>query len=163
MTFDEVKAKFLGKTDEPEVLEVEKGSAKRYAVAVADLNPHYLDEEYARATKYGGLVAVPGFFGWPARQPSPVFPQIMSDMMDALAQAGFPDILDGGSDFEFLIPVRPGDVLVASRTITDMFSRAGGGGRQMAFFVLETKFTNQNGQVATKLRQTIIALSKAAA
>ncbi|MEW6034258.1 MAG: MaoC family dehydratase N-terminal domain-containing protein [Chloroflexota bacterium] len=161
MTFEEVKAKFLGMTSPPEVLDVEKGSAKRYAVAVDDLNPLYLDEEYARSTKYGVTLAPPGFFGWPVKQPGPMLPQLVKDVMDALHEAGFPDILDGGSDFEFLIPVRAGDTLVATRKVADMSSRGGSGGRQMAFSVIESTFTNQNGQLAVRLRQTLIALTPA--
>ncbi|MBI2859297.1 MAG: MaoC family dehydratase N-terminal domain-containing protein [Chloroflexi bacterium] len=160
MTFDEVKARFHGKGDDPEVYEVEKGSAKRYAVAADDLNPLYLDEETAANSKYGAIVAPPGFFGWPVKQPSPRFPKLMQDMMEALADAGFPDILDGGSDYEFHRPARAGDTIVCSRKVADLFSRGGSSGRKMAFFVIENSFTNQNGQLVCKMRQTIIALSK---
>lgn len=163
MTFDEVKASFLGKSSDPEVFEVEKGSAKRYAVAVDDLNPYYLDEEVAAASRYGAILAPPGFFGWPVKQPAPQFPKLMEDVMEALKGAGFPDILDGGSEFEFAIPVRAGDTLVSWRTLTDMFSRGGGGGRKMAFFTMESKYLNQNGQLAVLVKQTIIALSPAPA
>ncbi len=162
MTFDDVKAKFLGKADDPEVYEVEKGSAKRYAIAVDDPNPLYLDEEAARSSKYGAIVAPPGFFGWPVKQPSPRFPKIIQDIMDALAEAGFPDILDGGSDYEFLQPNRAGDIIVYSRKVADMFSRGGTSGRKMAFFIVEGTFTNQNGHLVCKQRQTLIALSKVA-
>ena len=161
MTFDEVKARFLGKTTEPEIFEVEKGSSKRYAVAVDDLNPLYLNEEACRASKYGTIVAPPGFFGWPVKQPSPRFPPLMEGVMNALSEAGFPDILDGGTEFDFVLPIRAGDVIVCSRTLSDIFSRGGSGGRKMAFFVIESSYVNQNGQLACKTHQTIIALSKA--
>ena len=159
MTFEEVKAQFLGKAAEPEVYEVEKGSAKRYAMAVDDLNPLYLDEESARSSQYGTILAPPGFFGWPVKQPSPRFPQIMMDLMETLKEAGFPDVLDGGSEFDFTLPVRSGDTLICSRTVSNMFSRGGTGGRQMAFYVIESTYVNQNGDTAAKVRQTLIALS----
>ncbi len=160
MTFEEVKAKFIGKSDDPQVYEVEKGSAKRYAVAVADLNPLYLDEEVAGASKYRTTVAPPGFFGWPVKQPSPQFSKLQKDLMDALSEAGFPDILDGGSEYEFLLPVRAGDILVHHKQLSDLMSRAGA--RKMAFMTIDNAYTNQNGQLVAKVRQTIIALSKVA-
>lgn len=160
MTFEEVKAKFIGKSDDPQVYEVEKGSAKRYAVAVADLNPLYLDEEVAGASKYRTTVAPPGFFGWPVKQPSPQFSDLQKELMEELGKAGFPDILDGGSDFEFMLPVRAGDILVHHRHFADLMSRAGA--RKMAFTTIENSYTNQNGQLVAKVRQTLIALSKVA-
>jgi acyl dehydratase len=162
LTFDEVKTRFLGKTSEPEVFEVEKGSAKRYAVAVDDLNPLYLDEDAARASKYGAVLAPPGFFGWPVKQPAPPFPPLMTYVMKALAEAGFTDIMDGGTDYDFVTPIRAGDIIICSRTLSDLLSRGMPEGRKMAFFVIESEYTNQNGQLACKTRQTIIAFSRAA-
>jgi len=52
-------------------------------------------------------------------------------------------------------------MIICSRTLSDIFSRGGSGGRSMAFFVIESSYVNQNGQQACKTRQTIIALSKA--
>lgn len=78
--------------------------------------------------------------------------------MDALSEAGFPDILDGGSEYEFLLPVRAGDVLVHHKQLADLMSRAGA--RKMAFMTIDNAYTNQNGQLVAKVRQTIIALSK---
>lgn len=158
MTLDEVRTMFLGKRSPPEVLEVEKGAAKRFAVAVGDLNPHYLDEDFARLTIYGSIVSPPGFFGWPVKQPAPMFSDLLHDLIEALKQAGFPDLLDGECEFDFALPVRAGDILVCDRTITDIFSRRGGSGRPLAFYSVTSRFTNQNGKLVATLRQTSVAL-----
>ncbi|MDO8472198.1 MAG: MaoC family dehydratase N-terminal domain-containing protein, partial [Dehalococcoidia bacterium] len=105
-------------------------------------------------------LAPPGFFGWPVKQPTPQYSQIHKELMEALGEAGFPDILDGGSDYEFMLPVCAGDTLVLNRRFTDLMSRAGA--RKMAFMTVENSYTNQNGQLVAKVRQTIIALSKVA-
>ena len=55
----------IGMVDPPAVYEVEKGSIRRYAEAVGDNNPLYRDEAYASKSRYGGIIAPPGFFGWP--------------------------------------------------------------------------------------------------
>ncbi len=161
MSFEEVKAQFMGKSAEPEVYEVEKGSAKRYAVAVEDLNPLYLDEEYARSSEYGTIVAQPGFFGWPVKQPSPRYPQMIMDLLEALRNSGFPNMLDGGTEYDFFLPVRAGDTLACSRTVSDVSTRDGSGGRKMALCSIESVYVNQNGDTVTKMRQTFIGLAPA--
>ena len=106
MTIDEVKQQFTGKAGEPEVREVEKGSIKRYAEAAEDLNPLYVDEEYARKSRYGTIIAPPGFLGWPVKAGGPFVNKLTADLLTALHEAGFPNVLDGGIDLEFLVPVR---------------------------------------------------------
>ena len=163
MTFDDLKAEFIGKSSDSQIFEVEKGSAKRYAVAVDDLNPMYLDEDQARCSRYGTIVAPPGFFGWPVKQPSPRLPQIITEVLAALKEAGFPNILDGGSEFEFFLPVRVGDTLVCTRTIANLSSREGSGGRQMAFLAVNNSYVNQDGNIVANVLQTLIALPPAKA
>ena len=45
---------YLGRMDPPEVMEVEKGSIRRYADAVGNDNPLYSDEEHVRAITASG-------------------------------------------------------------------------------------------------------------
>jgi len=40
---------------------VDISSIRRYAQAISDLNPLYLDEEYAKKSEYGGIIAPPTF------------------------------------------------------------------------------------------------------
>ena len=52
-------AKFIGAGTGVVVFEVEKGAIKKFADAVDDGNPLYWDEEYAKNTKYGSIIAPP--------------------------------------------------------------------------------------------------------
>ena len=61
--------KVVGVVQEPIIWEVERGAIKRFAEAVGDPNPLYFDEEYAKGTRYGGIVAPPGFWGWRVKAP----------------------------------------------------------------------------------------------
>ncbi len=152
---DEVKRKFVGMVSEPTVLEVERGAIKRFAQAVDDLNPLWIDEEYAKKTKYGGVISIPGFFGWPVK-PGPMFGAgPMAALLEELSKIGFPNLLDGGIEYEFFIPVRPGDVLVSSTKVADIYERVGRAGVSL-FGVMETTYTNQNGDVVAKSRSTLI-------
>ena len=51
----------LGKELPPERFEVEKGHIRRFAQAVGDPNPLFRDADYARKTRYGGIIASPTF------------------------------------------------------------------------------------------------------
>jgi hypothetical protein len=57
--------KLIGKQGDVVILEIEKGAIRKFADAVDDHNPLFWDDDYARESSYGGLVAPPGFFGWP--------------------------------------------------------------------------------------------------
>lgn len=148
---------FIGKVSEPMILEVEKGAIKKYADAIGDRNPLYWDDEYARNSRYGSIIAPPGFLGWPAQwtEAMPLFSEIRTELLDAMAEAGYGRLLDGGIEFEFFQPVRPGDTLVAVTKIASIKGRESKGG-MMVFSVTETSYTNQNGALVALARQTII-------
>ncbi len=113
---------FIGRTGPPVIRHVEKGAIRRYAEAVGNDNPLYYDEEYARKTKYGSIIAQPGFWGWPTKPPSSStgLAEIVGELQEALARGGFPRILDGGISYDFFLPVRAGDILVATPKVTSM-------------------------------------------
>jgi len=89
MVSEEV-AKLIGKVGDIRIMEVEKGAIKRYADAVGDFNPIYWDEEYASNSRYGSIIAPPGFFGWPIRwsESGPTYTKLREELMAAIAQAG---------------------------------------------------------------------------
>jgi len=161
--------KFIGTGGGVTVYEVEKGAIKKFADAVDDLNPFYLDEEYAENSRYGSIIAPPGFFGWPARfargsaLPRATEAKGSSEQTTdpratlgvALVEAGYPRVLDGGMEYDFFCPVRAGDTLAASSVIKDVIGREGSTGK-MAFVITETTYTNQNGELVAKARATSI-------
>ncbi len=149
---------FIGRTDPPIIRHVEKGAIRRYAEAVGNDNPLHYDEEYARKTKYGSIIAPPGFWGWPTRTPSSStgLAEIVGELQAALARGGFPRILDGGISYDFFLPVRAGDILVASPKVTGLSEKEGKSG-SMIICNFETNYVNQNGDLVAKSYQTFIA------
>ena len=117
-----------GRMGDPVIFEVEGGAIKKFADAVGDSNPLYWDHEYAKNSKYGSIIAPPGFFGWPVKWTSamPLQQEIRMELMDTLAKAGFDRILDGGIEYEFFQPVYENDKLLRQRewkeTIPRMFN-----------------------------------------
>lgn len=153
MISDEVK-QYIGKQYEPHIRIVEEGAIRRYAEAVGDDNPLYLEEEFARSERLRSVIAPPGFFGWPRK--GAVVPQAMIDVRGALTKAGYGRFLDGGISYDFYLPICAGDILVASVKVKDIYEREGKSGT-MIFSVFETTYINQNGDLVAKAYHTLIA------
>jgi acyl dehydratase len=138
------------------VAEVTKKDIRRYAQAIGDPNPLYSDEEYAQTTAGGGIIAPPLFCHTLAFDDVPV---------DRLRPDGLPTELDvplpteravgGGSTFDVGVPVRPGDVITVRSTIEDIYTKPGRSG-DLFFVVLDTTYTNQDGDVAAHERGTFV-------
>jgi len=143
--------KLIGKDLGTVVFKVEEGAIQRYAQAIGDPNPLYNDPEFASKTKYGRLMAPPGFTGWPVKAA-----RLSDRLLESLLEAGAPSrLLDGGVEFEFIEPIGAGDVLTATTKIANITERDTRLGKTM-FTTLETTFVNQKGNVALKSRSTFI-------
>ncbi len=152
----------VGRNAGVRVFEVEKGAIRRFADAVGDPNPLFRDIAYARKTRYGAIIAPPGFFGWPANHPigMPLVLEFPMELMEPLTKAGYmlATALDAGMEYDLLLPVRPGDVLSAATTVKDIRERSGGMGK-MCFITLETTYLNQDGVLVAKARANTILRS----
>jgi len=141
----------IGKTLDTIIFKVEEGAIQRYAQAIGDPNPLFNDPDYASRTKYGRLLAPPGFTGWPAKEE-----RLSARLLGSLAKAGAPSrLLDGGIEFEFIEPIGAGDVLIATTKIADMTERETKLGKTM-FTTVKTTFVNKKGNVALNSRSTFI-------
>jgi acyl dehydratase len=138
----------LGIESKPYVFEVEKGDIVRYAAAIGETNPRYADEAAARKGRLGGIVAPPTYL----------------IVMRILEVAAFRDIrpdvqltrsLDGGSEWRYFEPIRPGDRITATKKLVDAYERAGSLGR-MLFLVSEITYLNQFDEVVVVQRDTAI-------
>ncbi len=144
---DEIKT-MIGKETEPLVAEAEKGAMIKLARAVGDSNPLWHDEEYARGTRYGGIVASPAFVT--------VFSGGANLMSGIKAPPGFKGVrVNGGNEIEYYHPIHPRDIITSVSKITDVKERSGRLGN-MLIFTLETTYTNQLGQLAAKATNTAI-------
>ena len=143
---------YIGKVDPPHLREVEKGAIRRYADAVGDDNPLYCDEEYARKSRYGCIIAPPGFFGWAKKTISSS--EGLVGLIGAMIEAGYAGILDGGMAYDFYLPVRVGDTIVVSPKVADVALKEGK--TKMMIIKFEASYTNQNGDLVAKSYQTLI-------
>jgi acyl dehydratase len=137
--------KQIGKAGEARTLDVERGAIRRFAEAIGDDNPLFNNEHEARHTRFGGMIAPPTF----ARSLSAAIPDVKLDMGESFRG------LDGGSDWEYFEPIRPGDRITVQTKIADLRESAGRLG-PMVFIVTETTYTNQFGQICALQRSTAI-------
>lgn len=137
----------IGKESAPAVWEVEKGAIRKFAEAVGDSNPLWVDEKHARKTCYGSIIAPPTFTASLTNE----------EVRKAVFELELPvkRVLNGGNEIEFLQPIRPGDVITVTGKLADVRERAGNIGR-MLILTFEYKYTNQFGEVAAIGRNTII-------
>ncbi len=139
-----MRQRAIGQESAPQLMEVEKGAIIKFAQAIGDDNPLYNDEVAARESRFGGLIAPPTFL----RSAVTARPELPFDVP-------FERVLDGGSDWEYFVPVRPGDKITSVSRIEDMNERNGSIGLMLIFTIVVT-YTNQFGQVVATQTSTSI-------
>jgi len=146
---------------------VEPGAVRRFAQAIMDNDPIYWNEEAATNRGYGGPVAPPLFPGFVFRRapgtPDPLDRAKQNPDFDGIGGAGGghlppipnlpPRTLNGGVEAEFFALARHGDRITSQSRYADIYEREGRTGK-MVFIVTETTYTNQDGQVLVKIRNT---------
>ncbi len=141
---EEMIQKAIGQKSRPRSIDIEKGAIIKFAQAIEDDNPVYNDEQAARESRYGGLIAPPTFL----RSVGVDRPEYPFDMP-------FTRLLDGGSDWEYFHPIRAGDRITAVAEIADINERTGRMGLMIITSIVVT-YRNQFDQVAATQTSTSI-------
>ena len=173
---DEIRA-LIGVEAEPTTSRwdtVEWGALRRFCQAIMDDDPAYWDEDYAKQTKYGGVIAPPLYPAFTSRRkpgtPDPL--ERFKEEPDWDGATGgrsgppepgslppinlpFKRLLNGGVAAEFFAYSNPGDQITAQRKYVDITERTGRTGL-MAILVTETTYTNQDGLLLCKVRNTLV-------
>lgn len=131
----------VGLSSPPQNFEVEKGAIRKFAEAIGDTNPLYLDEEHAKSLGYVSVIAPPTF-PTTFRVPLPV-------ELDAS------HILHGQQEYAFTRPIVAGDVIRCVTTITKVYEREGSLGK-MTFVIAEIRGEDVSGQPVFTGSSTII-------
>ncbi|MBI4307569.1 MAG: MaoC family dehydratase N-terminal domain-containing protein [Chloroflexi bacterium] len=146
----------LGKEDTfPGADPVEKGTIKRYCLAVGDLNPLYLDEAYARRMRHGRLIAPSTFIFDVSNNYAAPFGADGRPASRVRLPPPLTRIARGGNEYEWLQPIGPGDLITATRRIAEMTEKQGRSG-PLVFVISETRYTNQKGEKVAVNRETLI-------
>jgi acyl dehydratase len=150
---DEARA-LIGVELAPYTVEVDKSALRKYASAIRfpePPNPLYSDEQYAAKTKWGKIIAPPTLctsFAWLG----PILEKVNPAMPKY--RVG----LNGGNEYEFYQPVRPGDVLTTRPKLVGLDEKPRDDGGVMLVMVLQADFENQRGEKVLTARQTLLRI-----
>lgn len=155
----EIKALIGKEVVFPDCEEIEKGMIRRFATAIGDPNPLYHDEEFAKRSRYGGIIAPPTFL-------FEIFFSTRTELREDGTPVEFltlPPPFDrsvrGGNEYEFLQPVRPGDRITCRWKVADIYEKEGKRGK-LLFVIREATFTNHRGELLGRNRETLIFLPR---
>ena len=136
----------IGNTGKPVTMHVERGKIREFAQAIKDDDPVYFDE--GAANDGGGIM------------PPITFLQTVGHWDDGRGRLRVPfdlkRVLHGEQEYEFLEPIRVGDVLTVVSRIVDIYEKPGRRGGSMNFAVTETTYTNQQGVVVARAKHVTI-------
>jgi acyl dehydratase len=143
----EIDRSLLGVWGPERTMRVETGKIREFARAVKDPNPAWLADE--------GAMAPPTFLMTLAHW--------IGDMGEtrSAVKLDYRRLLHGEQEFEYLAPIRAGDVLRFRSRTKDVFEKQGKRGGTMTFVIGETEFRNQHGDVVAYLRNTAIETADA--
>jgi len=126
---------------------VEAGKIAEFAKAVKDGNPAYARPDATPAP--------------------PTFLMTIAHWMGSLGESrqgiklDYRRLLHGEQEFEYVRPIRAGDVLTFRSRTKDVLQKEGKRGGTMTFVIGETEFKNQRGEVVAYMRNTAIETADA--
>ncbi|MFW5862533.1 MAG: FAS1-like dehydratase domain-containing protein [Spirochaetota bacterium] len=129
-----IDTKFIGKKWPRLTYEAGKEKIKEYAKAIKNHDPHYIDEEFAKKSKYGTIVAPPTFaVVYGAQLIEPIF-------FDNELNLNLAMLVHGEQEFEFYDTVKAGDVLTSEAKIMNIENK-----EKLDVISIELLTQNQSG------------------
>jgi acyl dehydratase len=132
---------------------VDASEIRRYAMAVEDYNPLWFDNEYAKNTRWKGIIAPPTFMHTCGG----------GTILTTAHIDGTPDWPHGslfaGSYFEFYLPIRIGDRIRPVSKFYDVIEKTGKFAGPIVFVTSQTDYTNQNNELIGIWRQIVAKYS----
>lgn len=135
---------------------IEEGMIKRFAEAIGDDNPLYHDREFAQKSPFRGIIAPPTFvFEWNHHE-------VLTVDEDGAHLAGVAlprQSVRAGNEYEFIQPLRPGDIITTKSRVAEVYEKQGRSGT-MTFVVCESTYTNQENRLLGIQRSSLIVLTQ---
>ena len=120
-----------------------KDNIRKFVDGIGDINPLYRDEEYAKRTRYGCLVAPPSF----------VFSVLAGVQFGWRGLAGY----HSASEMEFFKPIKAGDKITPEETYLGFEGpKESKFAEKTIFDYFEDKYFNQHGELVAKVKRLVI-------
>ncbi|MBW3114499.1 MULTISPECIES: MaoC family dehydratase N-terminal domain-containing protein [Bacillaceae] len=124
---------YIGKRSAPVLNIVEKGAVKKFAEAIGDPHPIYVDEHAGKRSRYKGNIA------------PPTFPRVLE--YGSVEGFHLPNVglIHGEQSFRYERPLRVGEGIRCHTEIKDYYERNGTGGK-LGFLVMEDVGEDMHGE-----------------
>ncbi|MFB7140828.1 MaoC family dehydratase N-terminal domain-containing protein [Gottfriedia sp. NPDC056225] len=134
---------FIGKRSKHVKNIVERGAVKKFAEAIGDLHPIYIDEDYGMKSRYGQNIA------------PPTFPRVFD--YGKIENFNLPNVglIHGEQTFEYKRPLLVGETINCYTEIKDYYEKRGGQG-YMGFLVLSDHGEDQSGNSIFSAKSVVI-------
>lgn len=138
---------YVGSGSEPVENPVERVAVRRFAEAIGQPHPIYTDPEYARASRYGGLIS------------PPTFPRTFD--YGAVPGLDLPPegLLHGSHRIHYERPLYVGEEALCRVELVNSFDREGRTGR-LGFLVFERTGRTGEGELIFTSEDTVIVTEK---
>lgn len=152
MNYDRQVARLVGKEKTIHAFEeIGKEAIRRFAATIDDHNPLYWDEQFAKKSEYGGIVAPPTLIF----EVNYDIGEEIDDSERARKWIGFgEDWQRAANEYQIFQLVRPDDVITIKHNIIEATEKQGKNGR-LIFITDEVTYTNQRGELLGIDRETM--------
>jgi acyl dehydratase len=142
-----VDASCIGSVYAPYTVAVTPADLLRFAAAIGETRPEYVDEAAARAAGHPGLLVPPTFaVCLEMDRPEPF--EWLRELDIDIAR-----VIHGAQSFRYFAPAHAGDHLTFAARIADVAVRRRGA---LTVMIRETDVTNQLGENVMQFRSTVI-------
>ncbi|MET3320810.1 MaoC family dehydratase N-terminal domain-containing protein [Peribacillus butanolivorans] len=133
----------IGKQSKPVKNLVERGAVKKFALAIGDPHPIFIDEEKGRQSRYGTNIA------------PPTFPRVFD--FGAIEGLDLPNkgLIHGEQKYHYNRPLRVGEEITCYTEVRDYYEKKGKQG-EMGFLALKNYGTDANGEIVFTAEQLVI-------
>ena len=138
---------WIGRSAEPVRIEISRRDIVKYAIATEQQQDKYLNGDEA-----------PAMFMFGALRPIVPMDQLGPDGIAAerfLPPLPLKRVMAGGTEMTFHRPVKPGDVLIATKTLHDLIEKQGKSG-PLIFVVTKLRVETEGGELVLEEQQTRI-------
>ena len=139
--------------------EVSMWAIRRFIEATTDDNPLWRDEKYAKKTRWGGIIAPPALLHVfdPSNRAFRQLPDLSHMATTLPFEPPFPRTFQAFNEFQFFMPLRPGDMVTSTARIGDVYEREGKSGR-MVFIRMDNEHRNQRNELAGITSEAMVSI-----
>lgn len=133
----------VGARSEPVTNVVERGAVRKFAEAIGDPNPLFLDEEAAARSRWGRLIA------------PPTFPRVLDFGEIGAIELPEAGVIHGEQTYRYARPLFVGEELRCHTVFEDTFRKRGSGG-MLTFLIFRRVAADADGEEVLTAREVYI-------